>query len=113
FNGTQTFDFYSVTTENDGDSLTETHSVIVIVTPSPEAGMTLTSTIKEDISGKLTFDIIHKNNDPKPSDLPNTNTDNDEVLSEVWIKVADVEGVGKDFSLTLGQSGSSLAIAAG
>jgi len=99
FNGSQTFDFYSVTTEDDSDSLTEQHSVELRVSPSPEATINLGASIDEDVSTRLDFSIQHRNGDV------------DEVLEEVWISAADLAALG-DLNLTYGQNGPSLADAA-
>ncbi|HFO0133951.1 TPA: DUF5801 repeats-in-toxin domain-containing protein [Pseudomonas aeruginosa] len=99
FNGSQTFDFYSVTTEDDNHSLTEQHSVELRVSPSPEATINLGASIDEDVSTRLDFSIQHRNGDT------------DEELEEVWISVADLAALG-DLNLTYGQNGPSLADAA-
>ncbi|MFH7588084.1 DUF5801 repeats-in-toxin domain-containing protein, partial [Oceanimonas smirnovii] len=96
FNGTASFTLYSVTTENDGDSLTEQTQVSFTVTPSPEAGMNTSSQVNEDASALLDFGIQHNNGDT------------DETISSVWINAADVDGK-SDFTLTYGQNGSVLA----
>ncbi|TBU96311.1 hypothetical protein DNK44_03920, partial [Pseudomonas dryadis] len=98
FNGTQPFDLYVVTTENDGDSLTERKLVEVRVSPSPEADITLSSSLQEDVPGRLDFSIVQRNGDT------------DEVLEAVWIKASDVDAA-SDFSLTFGANGGSLASA--
>ncbi|MFV0457027.1 MAG: Ig-like domain-containing protein [Pseudomonas sp.] len=100
FNGTASFDFAVVTTENDGDSLTELHDVSVWVQPSPEATINLASDLDEDVSTKLDFSIQHRNGDT------------DERLDAVWIKASDVDAAG-NFSLTYGLNGDSLAAVAG
>ncbi|SFQ85008.1 VCBS repeat-containing protein [Halopseudomonas formosensis] len=102
FNGSQTFDFYSVTTEDDNHSLTEQHSVELRVSPSPEATINLEASIDEDVSTRLDFSIQHRNGD------------NDEVLEEVWISAADLAALAAlgDLNLTYGQNGPSLAAAA-
>ena len=101
FSGTTSFEFYAISTENDGDSLTEKHDVTVRVQPSPEATINLATTIDEDVSAKLSFVIEQQNGDT------------DERLDEVWIKASDVDALNNDYSLTYGQSGVSLAAAAG
>ena len=96
FNGTASFDLYAVTTENDGDSLTDPHVVSVRVEPSPEASINLTASIDEDVSTALSFGIQHQNGDT------------DEQLDAVWLSVLDVDGA-TDFTLTYGSGGVSLA----
>ncbi|PRB82896.1 VCBS domain-containing protein [Pseudomonas sp. MYb185] len=99
FNGIQSFELSSVTTENDGDSLTKQHQVEVRVSPSPEATINLGASLDEDASSRLDFSIQHRNGDT------------DEVLSEVWINASDLAGL-DDLILTYGQGGQSLADAA-
>ncbi|MBK1872024.1 VCBS domain-containing protein [Marinobacter sp. 1-3A] len=99
FSGEIDFNLTSVTTENDGDSLSETQKVNIQVTPTPEASINLADTVKEDTSGNLSFAIAHQNGDT------------DERLDEVWIKASDADSLAK-MSLTFGQDGVSLAIAA-
>ena len=96
FNGTASFDLYAVTTENDGNSLTDPHVVSVRVEPSPEASINLTATIDEDVSTALSFAIQHQNGDT------------DEQLDAVWLDAADVDGA-TDFQLTYGAGGVDLA----
>ncbi len=96
FNGTASFNFYAVTTENDGDSLTELHEVNVRVQPSPEATINLSASMDEDVSTALSFGIQHQNGDT------------DEQLDEVWLSASDVDGA-IDFTLTYGAGGVSLA----
>ncbi|MGB7388399.1 MAG: DUF5801 repeats-in-toxin domain-containing protein [Pseudomonas neustonica] len=96
FNGTASFNFYSVTTEDDGDSLTELHAVSLRVQPSPEATINLSASIDEDVSTALSFGIQHQNGDT------------DEQLDAVWLSASDVDGA-TDFTLTYGASGVSLA----
>jgi hypothetical protein len=96
FNGTASFNFYSVTTEDDGDSLTELHAVSLRVQPSPEATINLSASIDEDVSTALSFGIQHQNGDT------------DEQLDAVWLSASDVDGA-TDFTLTYGASGISLA----
>lgn len=94
YNGKFNFDFYTITTENDGDSLTEKHEINVTVTPSPEAGMNLASSGDEDTSFQLDFGVKHENGD------------DDEFVSKVFIKV---DSVTDGLTLTLGKNGSALS----
>src|SRR5690606_35135914 len=79
YNGKFEFDFYTITTEDDGDSLTEGFKIEVTVTPSPEAGMNLSSGGNEDTSFNLNFSVEHKNGD------------DDEFVSKVYIKVDSIK----------------------
>ncbi|NLB83735.1 MAG: hypothetical protein GX791_05765, partial [Synergistaceae bacterium] len=100
FSGTVDFDVRAVTTENDGNSLTGLPvSVSGTITPSPEAAMVTSTVALEDTLTKLNFDTQHKNGDM------------DEEITSVSIKISDVEG--KGFSLFLGETGTTLATAAG
>nr|WP_241264572.1 Ig-like domain-containing protein [Marinobacter daepoensis] len=97
FSGSTDFTLYSVTTEDDGDSLTEEHAVKVEIAPSPEAGMNLSTSAAEDTATLVDFGIQHQNGDT------------DEVLASVWISAADVDSA-LNYSLTI--DGQSLADAA-
>ncbi len=99
YNGKFNFDFYTITTENDGDSLTEKHEINVTVTPSPEAGMNLASSGDEDTSFQLEFGVVHNNGD------------DDEFVSGVWIKVDSIQN-GLALNLGTGADAKSLADAA-
>ena len=96
FNGTAGFTLFSVTTENDGDSLTEAQTVDFTVTPSPEATMNTSTTVNEDEGSLLDFGISHQNGDT------------DEGITAIWIKAADVDN-NSDFTLTYGPNGATLA----
>ena len=96
FNGTEKFDFYVVTTEDDGNSLTQKHEVSVRVEPSPEATINLSARFDEDVSSPLDFSIQHRNGDT------------DEQLDGVWLKAGEIDGA-TDYSLTYGPGGESLA----
>lgn len=90
----------AITTEDDGDSRTgEPRHWDVTISPAPESLMQSRSTIAEDTPGRVDFSIAGNQGD--------TN----EVLSAVWISVADTTGNG--FTLYLGADGAtSLAEAA-
>nr|WP_245000303.1 Ig-like domain-containing protein [Marinobacter daepoensis] len=88
FSGSTDFTLYSVTTEDDGDSLTEEHAVKVEIAPSPEAGMNLSTSAAEDTATLVDFGIQHQNGDT------------DEVLASVWISAADVDSA-LNYSLTI------------
>lgn len=93
FNGVLEFNIHTITTENDGDSLDEKHDVTVKITPTPEANMSLSTTIAEDVSTKLDFSVVHQNGDT------------DETITKVWIKASDVDGS----NLTLTLNGNQLS----
>ncbi|MGO3355379.1 MAG: VCBS domain-containing protein [Oceanisphaera sp.] len=94
YNGIVDFKIYTITTENDGDSLTEDHDVQLTITPTPEATMNLSASIDEDVSTALDFSVIHQNGDT------------DESISKVWIKVDSVKD---GLTLTLGDGGPALS----
>lgn len=96
FNGTASFKLYSVTTEDDGDSLTVAHDVAIKVTPSPEATMNTSTSVNEDETAVLNFGIQHQN------------SDTDESITGVWVNALDVDD-NPDFVLTYGANGSPLA----
>ncbi|NYT25604.1 cadherin-like domain-containing protein, partial [Alcaligenaceae bacterium] len=98
YSGTVTFQVTPVTTENDGHSLTgEPVNVSFTVTPSPEATVTTSATLVEDVITSLGFDIVHQNGD------------NDEVLAEVRIKQDYADG--NDFTLYLGNGDDAPTLA--
>ncbi|NWN91628.1 cadherin-like domain-containing protein [Marinobacter adhaerens] len=94
YNGVVDFNLYTITTENDGHSLTEKHDVQLTITPTPEAEMNLSASIEEDVSTALDFSVIHQNGD------------DDESISKVWIKVDSIKD---DLQLTLGDGGPALS----
>lgn len=78
YSGELAFQLISVTTENDGDSLTSAPvDVVVHVTPTPEAMVNSVSAIKEDIGGLLKLDLSQ----PKGEN---------EELTAIWIKANDI-----------------------
>ncbi|MDO6440732.1 immunoglobulin-like domain-containing protein [Marinobacter sp. 2_MG-2023] len=96
FSGTSdAFTLAAVTTENDGDSLTENHSVQIKITPSPEATMNLSTGGVEDTPEKLDFSAQQQNGEIG------------ETITEVWISKADLDNAG-GYTLTYGASGSEL-----
>ncbi|MBP8996187.1 MAG: VCBS domain-containing protein, partial [Synergistales bacterium] len=103
YSGTIDMKVRPVTTEDDGASRTwDWIDVTVKVTPSPEATMALSTTTFEDTPATVNFSIVHLNGDI------------DEELSSVWIKEAGDKGVeGKEFTLYLGDTGTTLSAAAG
>ncbi|MEA4879900.1 MAG: hypothetical protein VB045_00285, partial [Synergistaceae bacterium] len=100
FSGTVDFDVRAVTTEDDGHSLTgPLVPVSGTITPSPEAEMVTSTVADEDTLTKLNFDIQQRNGDA------------DEEITSVSVRISEMEGHG--FSLFLGNSGTTLATAAG
>jgi len=96
FSGTSAaFTLAAVTTENDGDSFTENHSVQIRITPSPEATMNLSTGGGEDTPAKLDFSAQQQSGE------------SDETITEVWIKASDLDG--QNFTLTYGEDGDPLA----
>ncbi|WP_323752054.1 DUF5801 repeats-in-toxin domain-containing protein [Marinobacter sp.] len=96
FSGTSgAFTLAAVTTENDGDSLTDNHSVQIRIKPSPEATMNLGTDAVEDTPAKLDFSAQQENGETG------------ETITEVWIKASDLSG--QNFTLTYGENGSALA----
>ena len=99
YSGTITFTANSIVTENDGDSFTcPDIDLSIEVSPSPEAAMTLSTTINEDTLTLVDFNIIYQNGD--------TN----ETLTKVYILKSSLEG--KDFTLYYGSDKTSLGDAA-
>ena len=99
YSGTITFTANGIVIENDGDSFTCPNiNFSVPVSPSPEAAMTLSTTINEDTLTPVDFNIIYQNGD--------TN----ETLTEVYILKSSLEG--KDFTLYYGSDKTSLGDAA-
>nr|WP_320135597.1 Ig-like domain-containing protein [uncultured Amphritea sp.] len=96
YNGDVDFTLYTISTENDGDSLTEAHNLSLTITASPEAVINLAAVVDEDESTALNFAIQHQNNDT------------DEVLDAVWIKVSSLDAA-SDLTLTYGENGPEIA----
>ncbi|WP_455230460.1 VCBS domain-containing protein [Geopseudomonas aromaticivorans] len=93
YSGAVTFQVASVTTENDGNSLTGTPvDISFTVTPSPEATMTTGVTVEEDVLTALDLNIVHQSGDT------------DETLAQV--RIAESELVGKNFTLYLDSAGT-------
>ncbi|MBP6018350.1 MAG: cadherin-like domain-containing protein [Burkholderiaceae bacterium] len=89
YSGTVDFTVGAVTTENDGNSLTgPTHTVQFTVTPSPEASVTNSATLTEDVLSNIGLGIVHQNGDV------------DETLAGVRIAVSEATAPG--FILYLG-----------
>ena len=89
YSGTVNFQVAGVTTENDGDSRTGVlTNVSFTVMPSPEATITTSATLVEDIDTPLNLAIVHQNGDT------------DETLGQIYIP-ADY-ATGADFVLYLG-----------
>ncbi|NWO04276.1 MAG: tandem-95 repeat protein [Alteromonadaceae bacterium] len=97
FSGTsEAFTLAAITTENDGDSLTDERNVQIRITPSPEATMSLSTTTDEDVPAKLDFSAQQQNGEAG------------ETISEVWISKSDLD-TATNFTLTYGEGGSALA----
>ncbi|MDD2653025.1 MAG: VCBS domain-containing protein, partial [Sulfurimonas sp.] len=99
YSGTIDFNAKGIVTENDGDFSTGTQIPIsVTVSPSPEATMSLATTINEDTLTQVDFSVIHQNGD--------TN----ETLTEVYILKSSLDG--QEFTLYYGTDKTSLSDAA-
>ena len=96
YNGEVEFTLGIVSTENDGDSLTESSTISLNIIASPEASINLSMAIDEDVSTALSFAIQTQNGDT------------DEELEAVWINIASLEAA-TGVSLTYGEGGTSLA----
>ncbi|MGP7735744.1 DUF5801 repeats-in-toxin domain-containing protein [Oceanimonas smirnovii] len=79
YSGSVSFTAQPVVTENDNDSETffEPENIGFIVTPSPEADLSVSSNLTEDTIGKLDLNAVYKNGDT------------DETITEVKIKAVD------------------------
>ncbi|MEL0630481.1 DUF5801 repeats-in-toxin domain-containing protein [Psychromonas aquatilis] len=99
YNSDVEFTLSTVSTENDGDTLTESNTISLTITPSPEATINLSTVIDEDVSTALNFAVQTQNGDT------------DEVLDAVWINIDSLEQA-TGISLTYGQDGITLAEAA-
>ncbi len=98
FSGEVQFSVVAVTTEIDGNSLTGTpHAVSFTVTPSPEATVTTSAELVEDVLTSIGFGILHQNGDL------------DERLGNILIRVADAAG--DDFTLYLGTGAGAKTLA--
>ncbi|MEB8386027.1 DUF5801 domain-containing protein, partial [Rhodobacteraceae bacterium KMM 6894] len=102
YSGTVTLQVVPVTTENDGNSLTDTsYDVSFSVTPSPEASVTTSAVLVEDELGLINFDIVHQR------DSAGQAYDTDEKLGDVRISIAEA-----DFhTLSLGVGAGSVTLA--
>ncbi|MGV0908496.1 Ig-like domain-containing protein [Martelella sp. FOR1707] len=97
FSGEVVFDVAPVTTENDGDSQTgDPVDISFTVTPSPEATVTTSTTLTEDVLQPINLGIAHQDGDT------------DETLEAVRIAVDDAEG--GQFTLYLGEAGSEVPL---
>ncbi|MGA4495787.1 DUF5801 repeats-in-toxin domain-containing protein [Vreelandella venusta] len=101
FSGQVDFSVTPIVTENDGDTReSDEQQVSFQVTPSPEAGFSIQSSLAEDQLGQLNLSLEPQNGDTNES------------LSSVWIEVASVTGnqfelyYGSDGSTTLAQAAS-------
>ena len=82
YSGELTFQLVPVTTENDGDSNTSTAvGVTVHITPTPEARVSLESSVMEDTGGLIDFSVYQPEGE-------------NEALTAVWIKASDIDGKG-------------------
>lgn len=63
YSGELNFTVKFVTTENDGNSLTQEVPVSVVITPTAEAEMNLATHSNEDTLTQLNFDVMYKDGD--------------------------------------------------
>ena len=97
FSGTINFTVRTVSTENDGNSLSgPNQAVSVQVTPSPEAILVAQTSVLEDVRSHVDFSI----------QAPNL--DSNETLNSVWIKASDVDG--QSFALFIGSTSLATAV---
>ncbi|NPT32847.1 hypothetical protein DDR56_20100, partial [Halomonas venusta] len=93
FSGQVDFSVTPIVTEDDGDTLeSDEQQVSFQVTPSPEAGFSIQSSLAEDQLGQLNLSFEPQNGDTNES------------LNSVWIEVASVTG--NQFELYYGSDGS-------
>ncbi|MFG6179464.1 DUF5801 repeats-in-toxin domain-containing protein [Halomonas sp. THAF12] len=94
FSGQVDFSVTPIVTEDDGDTLESAEQPVSFqVTPSPEAGFSIQSSLAEDQLGQLNLSLEPQNGDTNES------------LSSVWIDVASVTG--NQFELYYGSDGST------
>lgn len=94
FSGQVDFSVTPIVTEDDGDTLESAEQQVSFqVTPSPEAGFSIQSSLAEDQLGQLNLSLEPQNGDTNES------------LSSVWIDVASVTG--NQFELYYGSDGST------
>ncbi|MGQ7289720.1 DUF5801 repeats-in-toxin domain-containing protein [Vreelandella venusta] len=94
FSGQVDFSVTPIVTEDDGDTLESAEQQVSFqVTPSPEAGFSIQSSLAEDQLGQLNLSLEPQNGDTNES------------LSSVWIEVASVTG--NQFELYYGSDGST------
>ncbi|WP_372373416.1 DUF5801 repeats-in-toxin domain-containing protein [Vreelandella venusta] len=94
FSGQVDFSVTPIVTEDDGDTLESAEQQVSFqVTPSPEAGFSIQSSLAEDQLGQLNLSFEPQNGDTNES------------LNSVWIDVASVTG--NRFELYYGSDGST------
>ncbi|MBR9927106.1 MAG: hypothetical protein GYB28_19220, partial [Gammaproteobacteria bacterium] len=94
FSGQVDFSVTPIVTEDDGDTLESAEQQVSFqVTPSPEAGFSIQSSLAEDQLGQLNLSFEPQNGDTNES------------LNSVWIEVASVTG--NQFELYYGSDGST------
>ena len=103
FSGTVTANVVAITTENDGDSLSNPGvDLEFTVAPSiDEAIKTGTDNLQEDTLGKVDFSLA------VPDEDDDRIVDGDETLTSIWIDQAAAET--SDYTLYLGTGGKTLA----
>jgi len=89
YSGELNFTVKFVTTENDGNSLTQEVPVSVVITPTAEAQINLSTSSNEDTLTKMNFNIDYQDGDTNES------------VAFVWIDKADVSD---QFTLYLGST---------
>ncbi len=102
FSGTVTLSLIPITTEDDGNSLSDAPIALsTTITPSPEATLNTSTTLNEDTLAQVSFALQAQNGD------------SNETLASVWITAADVDA-NPNFTLYFGNGTSTtLAAAAG
>jgi VCBS repeat-containing protein len=93
YSGSMEFQVKHITTENDGNSKSDTKDVKVLIKPDAEATITTSSNVTEDETSQVDFSIVQENGE------------SGETVDVVWIKIADVTG--KDFTLYTDSSATS------